>query len=195
MTLDSLMKPGFLIPVVGGAVVLLGAGIALVTIGAGKRRAAALQRWAHGAYGLWTGGEDSGTWPQARASQSLGNWYGATGPGKFWEVIAELRAGQTGNQAWDQVRALDLLRIGRAAEFIDDDACWTETGKIARGLQRRYKSWDALAAGFEAGMNEWQHRQGVTDPGELGRVQRNLPALKKSVWPKVRYDAAVGDDA
>ena len=191
MNVDSLMKPGFLIPVVGGAVVLLGLGIALVTIGAGKRRAAALQRWVHGAYALWTGGEDSGTWPQPRASQSLASWYGATGPGRFWEVIADLRAGQTGNPAWDQVRALDLLRIGRAAQFIDDDACWTEAGKIAVGLQRRYKSWDALATGFEAGMNAWQRNRGVTDPAETGRVQRHLPILQKQLWPKIRYDATL----
>lgn len=194
MNVDSLMKPGFLIPVVGGVVVLIGAGIALVTISAGKRRAAALQRWVHGAYSLWTGGEDSGTWPQPRASQSLSSWYGATGPGRFWEVIADLKSGQTGNVAWDHVRALDLLRIGRAAEYIDDDACWTEAGKIAVGLQKRYQSWDELAAGFEAGMNAWQRGRGVTDANELGRVQRNLPTLTKSIWPKVRYEARLVDD-
>ena len=132
MSIESLLKPGVLVPVVGGAVVLLGAGIALVTVAAGKRRAKALRRWTHGAYSLWTGGEDCGTWPQERASQSLASWYGATGPGRFWEVLAELRDGQTGNVAWDQVRALDLLRIGRAATFIDDDACWTEAGKSRR---------------------------------------------------------------
>ena len=132
MSIESLLKPGVLVPVVGGAVVVLGAAIALVTVAAGKRRAQALRRWTHGAYSLWTGGEDCGTWPQERASQSLASWYGATGPGRFWEVLAELRDGQTGNVAWDQVRALDLLRIGRAATFIDDDACWTEAGKSRR---------------------------------------------------------------
>lgn len=194
MNVHSLLQPAFLIPVVGGAVVLIGAGVALVTMGASKRRAAALRRWTHGAYGLWTGGEDSGSWPQARASQSLGNWYGANGPGTFWQVIADLRSGQTGNVAWDQIRALDLLRIGRAAEFIDDDACWTECGKIAVGLQRRYPSWDALAGAFETGMNGWQRQRGITDPAEVGRVQRNLPTLRQQIWPTIRYDAALASD-
>lgn len=194
MNVQELLRPAILVPVVGGAVVVLGAGIAGVTLAAGRRRAAALRRWARGAYGLWTGGEDSGTWAQDRASQSLASWYGATGPGRFWEVIAELRDGQTGNPAWDQVRALDLLRIGRAATFIDDDACWGETAKIARDLQRRYRSWDELAAAFEAGMNAWQRRAGVTDATQLGRVQRNLPALRGQHWSKVRFDARLAQD-
>ena len=190
----AFLKPAFIIPVAGGAVVLLGVVVALVTIAAGKRKVRALRDWVRGAYALWTGGEDSGTWDQARASQSLNDWYGATGPGAFWQVIAELRGGgQTGNQAWDDVRALDLLRIGRAAQYIDDDACWTEAGKIARELRRRYRSWDELAAGFEQGMNAWQRRRGVTDPAQLGRVQRHLPALRQELWPRVRYDATFPD--
>lgn len=190
-----MLKPAILIPIAGGAVVLLGVIIAFITIGAGKRKAAALRRWTRGAYSLWTGGEDSGTWDQGRASQSLTSWYGASGPGKFWEVIAELKGGnQTGNLAWDEVRALDLLRIGRAAQYIDDDACWTEAGKIGRSLRRRYQSWDELATGFEQGMNAWQRRSGVTDPNQLGRVQKNLPALRKDIWPQVRYDADFPDD-
>jgi hypothetical protein len=186
----SSLKPSLLIPIAAGAVVLLGVITGFVTIGADKRRARRLRDWARGAYGLWTGGEDSGGWEQERASRSLGSWYGATGPGRFWELIKDLEGGgQTGNLAWDEVRALDLLRIGRAAQYIDDDACWTEAAKIARRLRRRYKSWDELAAGFEQGMNAWQQRSGVTDPAQLGRVQKNLPALRKDVWPRHRYHA------
>jgi hypothetical protein len=191
MNVQSLLQPAVLVPVVGGAVVVLGAGIGLVAVARSRRRIRALERWTRGAYGLWTGGEDSGDWPQERATRSLASWYGATGSGRLWEVIAELRDGQTGHAAWDQVRALDLLRIGRAAGFLDDDQCWTEAGKIARELQRRYRSWDELAAAFEAGMNAWQRRRGVTDPAELGRVQRHLPALRKDTWRQVRYDAAL----
>lgn len=189
MNMHSFLQPAVLVPVVGGAVVVLGAGIGLVSVGRGRLRARALERWTRAACGLWTGGEDSGAWPQERATRSLASWYGATGSGRLWEVIAELRAGQTGNPAWDQVRSLDLLRIGRAAGFLDDDQCWTEASKIARELQRRYRSWDELAAAFEAGMNAWQRRRGVTDPAELDRVQRHLPALRRDAWRRVRYDA------
>lgn len=189
--MDSLLRPSVIVPVAIGAVLVLGVIIGLVTMAAGKRRAAALQRWTRGAYALWTGGEDSGGWTQQRAASSLASWYGATGPGALWQVIAELRDGQTGNRAWDQVRALDLLRIGRAAGFIDDDACWTEAGKIAVALQRAYRSWDELAQQFEAGMLAWHQRRGVTAPDELGRVQRHLPALRQSIWPQIAFDAAL----
>lgn len=184
------MRPAVLIPLVAVAVVVLGAIIGLVTVRASKRRAAALQRWVHAAYSLWTGGEDCASWRTDRAASSLASWYGATGPGGFWKIIAELRAGQTGNPAWDQVRALDLLRIGRAAGFVDDDQCWTEACKIAVDLQRRYRTWDELAAQFEAGMLAWHQRRGVTAPDELGRVQRNLPNVR-ALWPQVRFDATL----
>lgn len=191
MESSSLLRPAVLVPIVAVVVVVLGVVVGMIAMAASKRRAAALRRWVHGAYALWTGGEDCGTWAQDRAAASLASWYGATGPGHFWKVVAELRDGQTGNPAWDQVRALDLLRIGRAATFIDDDQCWTEAGKIAVDLQRKYRGWDELAGQFEAGMLAWHRRRNVTDPDELGRVQRNLPALRQSVWPQIRFDAAL----
>ena len=195
MESSSFLRPAVIVPIAAVVVIALGVVIGLIKLGASKRRAAALRRWVHGAYALWTGGEDCGTWAQDRATASLASWYGATGPGHLWKVIAELKDGQTGNPAWDQVRALDLLRIGRAANFLDDDACWTEAGKIAVGLQRRYRSWDELAAQFEAGMLAWHRRSNVTDPNELGRVQRHLPTLTQSVWPAIPFDATlVGAD-
>ncbi len=194
MDSSSLLRPAVIVPIVAVAVIILGAISGFATLARGKRRAAALRRWTHAAYSLWTGGEDCGTWAKDRATASLASWYGATGPGHLWKVIAELRDGQTGNPAWDQVRALDLLRIGRAADYLDDDACWTEAGKIAVALQRRYRGWDDLASQFEAGMLAWHHRRNVTDPNELGRVQRHLPALKQSVWPTIDFDAKLVED-
>jgi hypothetical protein len=107
------------------------------------------------------------------------------------EVVSGLKHGQTGNQAWDLVRAIDLLRIGRAAEFIDDEDCWKEIAKIGIVLQKTYPSWEALAQAFEAGMNAWHQRRGVTDPKELGRVQRNLAALRGQIWPSVAYSRSL----
>lgn len=171
MDASSLLRPAVIVPIVAVAVIVLGAIIGFATLARSKRRAAALRRWTHGAYSLWTGGEDCGTWAKDRATASLASWYGATGPGHLWKVIAELKDGQTGNPAWDQVRALDLLRIGRAADYLDDDACWTEAGMLA-----------------------WHRRRNVTDPAELTRVQRHLPALKQSVWPTIDFDAKLIED-
>lgn len=186
---NELLTPAILVPIAVVVVLLLGAGIAVFTVLSGKKGARSLQQWTRGAYSMWTGGEDSGTWTAERAQKSLASWYGATGPGKFWEVIAGLRAGRTGNISWDRVRAFDLLRIGFAAKFIDDDQCWTEAGKIALELQPQFGSWEELAQAFEAGMQSWQRSSGISDPAETGRVQRHLPRLRSEIWPQVRYDA------
>ncbi len=194
MNVDELLRPVFLIPIAGGAVILLGIAIAVFKMMSSKKSAAALQQWTHAAYSLWTGGEDSGAWPRERAASSLSSWYGATGPGPFWNVIRGLRSGQTGNPAWDRVRALDLLRIARAAEYIDDEQCWTEAGAIATELQRLYSGWEQLAYAFEVGMRAWQEGRGITDPAEVGRVQRSLPLLRQQIWPRIPYSAQLVSD-
>jgi hypothetical protein len=191
---NELLTPTVIVPIAVVAVVLLGIAIAVVKMMAGKKGAQALRQWTHAAYSLWTGGDDSGTWTADRAQKSLASWYGATGPGKLWEVIAGLRAGRTGNISWDRIRAFDLLRIGFAARFIDDDQCWTEAGKIAVELQSQFRSWDELAQSFEAGMQAWQRTSGITDPAETGRVQRHLPKLRQQIWPQIRYDATIASD-
>jgi hypothetical protein len=149
---SEILTPTILVPVAVVAVLLLGVVIAVVNVMAGKKSGRPREQWAHGAYSIWTGGEDCGSWAPERAQKSLKNWYGAEGAAAFWEVIAGLRRGRTGNIAWDRVRAIDLLRIGFAARFIDADQCWTEAGKIGVELQRQYRSWDDLAKGFEEGM-------------------------------------------
>lgn len=148
---------------------------------------ARLDAWVRGAFSLWTGGEDSGTWEVARAQSALASWYGVADGSDLSGVIDELRHGQTGNPAWDQVRALDLLRIGIAAKYIDEDDYRSSAAEIGTDLQRMYPSWEALAAAFEQGMNAWQARRNITDPAETGRVQRNLAKLRSEVWPQVRY--------
>jgi hypothetical protein len=188
------MDLAIVVPAAAGAVILLGIAIGVFKVMAGKRRAEALEHWCRGAYSIWTGGEDSGTWAEDRARAALGDWYGATGPGPFFEVVKGLRSGQTGNRAWDLVRALDLLRIATAATILDADQCWTESGAIATELQRDHKSWEELAAAFEQGMQDWQRSRGITDPAQLGRVQRNLPALRERFWPAVRFDAKLVAD-
>ncbi len=191
---NELLQPSVLIPVAVVLVILIGVGIGVAKFVLGKKSAKSLEQWTHAAFSVWTGGEDSGPWPAARAQKSLGSWYGASGPGTFWEVIAELRRGQTGNVAWDRVRALDILRIGFAAQFIDADQCWTEAGKICAELQRQFRSWDELAMTFETGMQTWQRSRGITDPNETGRVQRHLPVLRQRIWPAIRWDAKIVSD-
>jgi hypothetical protein len=185
---------GLVIPLAAVAVIALGIAIAVVKVMSAKKRARHLQEWTRGAYAIWTGGEDCGSWTAERAQQSLANWYGATGAPAFWGVVADLRQGTTGNVAWDRVRALDLLRIGFAARFVDDDQCWTEAGKIGVELQSKYRTWEELAQAFEAGMQSWQRQRGVSDPQQTGRVQKNLPELRQQIWPRIAYDAALATD-
>lgn len=185
---DKWMQPSTLIPVAGGAVIVLGILFAIFKSIMGNKTKGAVEQWARGAYGLWTGGEDSSTWDLARAQTSLKSWYGVQGGPGFWKMLDGLREGaQTGNVAWDSVRAIDLLRIGMAATYIDADQCRTEVVKFGSDLQRRYPNWEELAKGFEKGMNEWQARSGTTDLVQLGKVQANLPTLRKNVWPSIPY--------
>jgi len=72
------MNLTLLIPIVVAAVLVLGVGIGVFTMMAAKKKKEAVERWARGAYGLWTGGEDCATWTQDRAQNALKNWYGAT---------------------------------------------------------------------------------------------------------------------
>ena len=184
---DTLLQPAVLIPVAGVAVVLIGILIAVFTIMKGKQKSLMLDRWARGAYAIWTGGEDSASWTPQRAQESLKAWYGATASQPFWGVIQELEQGQTGNPAWDLVRALDLLRIGLAAQYVDLDQARKKTAAIGGQLQRMHRSWEELAQAFEAGMLAWHQRRGVTDPQQTGRVQRNLPRLRQEIWPRIAW--------
>jgi len=145
--------------------------------------------WAQNCYGLWTGGEDSGQWEEARARQSLQSWYGATDRAGFDRVIAGLKMGTTGNPAWDLVRAVDLLRIAVAAGYMTNPECWAEVRSIAKTLREAYGSWEELATGFEQGMHAWQDSRNVMDPNERGRVQRNLPTLRAYLWPRAAWGA------
>jgi hypothetical protein len=172
-------------------VIVLGIAVAVAKamLGGGKKRA--IEAWGKAAYSIWTGGEDSGTWTEQRAVESLSNWYGAGSWGQVSEVVDGLKKGQTGNAAWDLVRAIDILRIAFAAKYLDDEDCWKYITELGRTLQKLYPNWEALAQAFEAGMNAWQNRRGVSDPMELGRVQRNLPALRSSIWPRAAYDTSL----
>lgn len=190
----GLLRPGLLIPIAVVVVILLGIGIAVVGMMLAKKKQGLFQVWVRGAFSIWTGGEDSATWAAQRAQQSLQSWYGITGPGKLWEVIKDLKAGTTGNVAWDRVRALDILRIAVAAGIIDNDQCYTEARSIVRELQSAYRDWESLAQGFEQGMNAWQRSRGVTNADELGRVQKNLPVLRQQIWPQVPYNTDFSSD-
>lgn len=194
MDLDDLLNPSFLIPIAGGAVILIGIVVAIVTISMGKKKKQMVPKWTRGAYGLWTGGDDSGTWDRDRAVRSLANWYGVSNVGQFRGTIEDLKRGTTGSPAWDLVRALDLLRIGVAAGYIDQDECWTESARICQRLQSTHQSWEHMAQVFESGMNAWQGRSGITDPNETGRVKRNLPRLRSEVWPQAPWGATLAWD-
>lgn len=192
---ETALNPKLLVPIAAAAVILLGIVIGVVTMMMAKAKRAMVEKWGHAAYSLWTGGEDCATWQEQRARSALGDWYGATNYQAYLEVIEGLRHGQTGNPAWDKVRALDLLRIGRAAAFLDDDQCRTRIAEIGRELQQQFKSWEELGQAFEQGMQAWQRSRGVSDPAQLGRVQNNLPKLRSQIWPGVRFDTElVADD-
>jgi hypothetical protein len=191
---SQLMDPSILVPVAVVLVVVIGVAVAIVTMLAGKKKAQRRGQWVHAAYSIWTGGEDCGTWARDRAQKSLASWYAANGSGALWKVIAGLREGRTGNIAWDRIRALDLLRIGFAAGYVDAEQCEAESAKIGVELQTSYRAWEQLAQAFEQGMQSWQQSSGVINPAETGRVQKNLPKLRQEIWPSIAYDTRLVTD-
>jgi hypothetical protein len=192
--IDELTNPTIFIPVVGVLFILVGVVIGAVQMSSARKKKDLVPRWARGAYGLWTGGEDSGTWDPGRAARSLSSWYGAGHVGALRDVITDLERGTTGAPAWDLVRALDLLRIGVAAGYIDKDECWTISARICARLQSMYQGWEQMAQAFEAGMNAWQARSKISDPNETGRVKRNLPRLRAEIWPQAPWSAKLEYD-
>lgn len=178
-----------IIPTLVGVMVIGGALFAVIRSRFAPPEPVPARDWAHAAYSLWTGGEDCGQWDAERARASLRAWYGVTDPESFWGTIRGLEGGRTGSVAWDRVRALDLLRIGTAAGYVREDECWRAVGSTAEVLRQRFDSWVALASDFEAGMHAWQDQRGVTDPQERQRVQRNLPYLRQTAWPRAAFRA------
>jgi hypothetical protein len=151
-----------------------------------------VERWAAGAYGMWTGGEDCATWDPERARQSLQSWYGAGDGASLSRTLDGLATGEaTGHAAWDQVRAVDIVRIGMAAGYLSPAEGQQQIRELATALRAHYRSWEEACAAFEAGMHAWQDSRGITDETQRGRVQRNLPWLRSSLWPQIPYDAAL----
>lgn len=151
-------------------------------------RAARAAKWLAGAYGTWTGLEDSGTWERSRATSSLRSWYGVESQADLDALLEDLvRSRQTGNPAWDAGRGADTVRIGFAAGYLSASDVKDWTFRIAEVLQGRYASWQQYATAFEAGMHAWQDRSGVQDAEARGRVQRNVPLLVAQVWPAVDF--------
>jgi hypothetical protein len=174
--------PSALIGAAAGLFVVGGGLFATLKSRGGSQTAA---RWSHGAYGIWSGLEDSGAWAPHRAQHSLEQWYGIVDRPALTEHVEVLST----TSGWDLVRAVDLLRMGLAAGYLDQDDCSEKTRQLATVIRTHFTSWDALAADFEAGMHAWQDSSGVTDEKERARVQRNLAVLRPQVWSKVKFSA------
>jgi hypothetical protein len=168
-------------------VLVLGVIIGIVSM---KGGASTAQRWTHGAIGIWSGAEDSGTWPESRAKQSLQSWYGITDRPSLMKMVESLKGSAGRDSAsWDMVRAIDLIRMGFAAGYLDEDDCWEKVKQVRELLQKQFTSWQDLATAFERGMHAWQDSRGQTDANERARVQKNLPVLEAQIWSKVKFSA------
>ncbi len=191
MDVNDILVPSVIVPVAIVLVVLIGVGVAVFTIMMGKKKGRSVDAWARGAYSIFTGGEDSATWARERAQSAFRDWYDAPSGGAAQNVIEELINGQTGNQAWDKVRALDLVRMALAAGYIDQDQSKAYQARVGQALQRSHQGWEQLAQAFEAGMSAWHQRQNQTNPHETQRVQRHLPILRSQIWPTIPWNTTL----
>ncbi len=191
MDVDDILVPAVIVPVAIVVVLLVGVGVAVFTIMMGKKKGRSLDAWARGAYSIFTGGDDSASWARERAQNAFRDWYGAPSGGMAQNVIEELINGQTGNEAWDKVRALDLVRMALAAGYIDLDQSKAYQARIGQALQRSHQGWEQLAQAFEQGMSAWHRRQNQTNPQETQRVQRHLPILRAQIWPTIPWNTVL----
>ena len=148
------------------------------------------EQWAAGAWGIWSGAEDSAKWTSDRAIQSLNSWYSVTDKASLFGIVDQLKRGQTESRSWDLLRAVDLVRIGQAAGYVDSASAGEAVRSIASLVRAEYGSWEEVAKAFEVGMHAWQTRSGITGEA-MGRVQRNLPYLRTTVWPSVDWNLSI----
>jgi hypothetical protein len=152
-----------------------------------SRRETALARWARGAYGLLTGGDDFGRLGREEAQGLLEAPWGIEDAAQLRDAVAGLERTESGNEAWDLVRAIVLARLGAAAGYLDEQESWEIVARAAARLQGSYGSWAALGEAYAEGRSAWLRGQGISQPAHHSPVERNIEALRARVWPRVAF--------
>ena len=171
------------------------AGVAVVAVGVPvafrvqNRSASPVVRWARGAYGLLTGGDDFGELGEDEAQALLESPWGVHDSRALEREINRLEARDSGNEAWDLIRVMLLARLGYSAGYVDESASWQAVTRVALRLQAAYGGWHQLGEAYARGRSEWLSAQGIEERSNHDLVERNIKVLAVRVWPKIEFNA------
>lgn len=171
------------------------AGVAVVAVGVPvafrvqNRSASPIARWARGAYGLLTGGDDFGELGEDEAQALLESPWGVHDARALEREINRLEAGDTDNEAWDLIRVILLARLGYSAGYVDESASWQTVTRVALRLQASYEGWRPLGEAYARGRSEWLSSRGIDERSNHDLVERNMQVLAVKVWPKIEFRA------
>lgn len=146
-----------------------------------------LERWARGAYGLLTGGQDFGELGEQEARGLLESPWGVENAAQLRATIERLEDGDSDELAWDLIRVILLARLGAAAGYLEPATSWEAVRRVGARLQAGYPDWEELGRAYARGRSAWLSGRGIEEPSDHALVDRNMDVLSRRIWPRVEY--------
>lgn len=143
-----------------------------------------VRRWARAAYAIVTGGHDYGRVKPNLAQNTLRAMWSITDAAAVHATIHHLTRMPSGNAAWDGVRSMVVSRLAVAAGWLADEESWRVIANTRAELQRRYPSWDALAADYVSARARWAAE---TDADDMDDVKFNVDEARKEYWGLIAF--------
>ncbi len=140
--------------------------------------------WARAAYAIVTGGHDYGRVKPTLAQSTLRAMWSVTDAAAVHATMHHLARVPSGNAAWDGVRLMVVSRLAVGAGWISDEESWGLIANTRVELQRRYPSWDALAADYLSARARWA---AGADDDDMEDVQFNIDEARKGYWGIIAF--------
>ena len=148
-----------------------------------------LKRWARGVYALLSP-QDYGRLPQGGAQMILRRDWGCETPAKLHGLLERRFALETGDPAWDLVRAVILARLGAAAGYMSPPDSWAVVGRARNEILRHYACWAELGEAYADARMRWLRSTGEVEPDEkrpFDEVRYAMKDLAQNLWPHVAF--------
>jgi hypothetical protein len=143
-----------------------------------------VRRWARAAYAIVTGGHDYGRVKPNLAQNTLRAMWSITDAAAVYATLYHLARMPSGNAAWDGVRLMVVGRLAVGAGWLPDEESWALIARMRTELQRRYPSWDALAADYMSARARWAAE---TSADDMDDVQFNIDEARKDYWGVIAF--------
>jgi hypothetical protein len=148
-----------------------------------------VRRWAHGVFGLITGGADYAYEEKEDLRIGLRKWWGIDDAEQFRTRYSELKAERPRNKpeaAWCWVRAVNLARMAAGAQFISNDESWRLIAAILPRIQSSFKGWEDLGQSYFVAWDDWLHERNISRQS-VENVGDSINALREGVWREVAF--------